>query len=481
MSKDDSTKLPDLRTDVATSSTADVCAKCHETLPKRDRLTCCACERTYDLPCANVYHGLFDLMSTERKLNWTCKLCRNAPKTGKTSTPIKNTLQNYVSMDDWHQLPDTDSDDSNVTIRNKGHTLHSLDDSLLIISRKDPDLSLKKNNEVLSDIILTELRSFRSQMTLQLEQQEQRFTNLADKIETNISNLFQKYATLKTELNNIKLSVDATNIQTDNILRKSNSNFQRIDETNKKILTLEHEMASLKLQTQLLENKLKSSGSDRIVPSNKTEQPSNNNYVRDSPNHNFTGPSHTEYVRRLVLYGLNEHDRESKPILIDQVLNLFYDIYNIDLTGQIEEIWRIGRRGFRRPIVIELLSKRMTKYIIENASYLKYTGLFVSEFLDRDSLRTRKLLREKLREVRQTGQSAVIRNNKLFVNGKEMPLQEVYADNEDRNKTIPATTLNSETLPIMRLTGDEPQQTLLRNHPPTPNTQPASSVKTFRP
>jgi hypothetical protein len=462
---------------------AQLCANCQKPLPKRDRLTCSVCTRTYDLVCANKYDKLFYLMSKESKDKWTCHQCRKDTSTSKTTSDTSTpTRASRGIVNDLQLISDSDSDDSNVTIRRKGHTLYSSNDSIFLDSQQDPDENLKKNNEVLSEIILIELRSFRSQITFQLEQQEQRFTNLADKLETNIRDLFQKYATLKTDLDNLKVITDKTNIQTGNILKTSNSHSHQIDEANAKILTLERDVAVLKEHVSSLEDSLNHNASDTKLRPQENEKGRSNqmtnytNTFNPLQRFNTTYTSQAENTKRLVLYGLNEYERESEPILVDQILRIFYDIYNIDLTGQIEEIRRIGRRGSRRPIVIELLSKRMTRHIIENATYFKNTGLFVSQFLDRDSLRNRKLLRDKLREARQSGQNALLRNNKLFVNGNEIHVLQAHSDTENRTQVPLSTSLDNQPQ-RGSITGEITHQSPGRTHLPSPPQQ----VKTFRP
>lgn len=120
----------------------------------------------------------------------------------------------------------------------------------------------------------------------------------------------------------------------------------------------------------------------------------------------------------------------------DRVIYAIQDILNIDLTCYIEDISRIGMKGFRRPIRIELMSKRIAKYILTNACYFK--NLAVSELLDEQSLRERHLLRAALLSARRKGKHAVIHNNKLQINGKEVNIQDLQTSNTPKNeKTQP--------------------------------------------
>lgn len=439
---------------------AAVCSGCRQNLPKRDHLTCSACKRTYDLLCANVYDKRFDLMSNDSKNNWICQLCRcNKPKVNNINTPVRA----HIHIEESQQFLHTDSDDSNVTIRKKGHTINTLNDSSFLDSDQEHENKEQKNE--VSEIILTELRSFRSHITVQLEQQEQRFTSFAGKIESNICDLLQKYTELKTELHRIKTEADKNNIQTKNVLQTTNSNAQHIIDANQKILFLENEMAALRKQTQQLEDNLsRMSYSDAVKSRNNVNinMPSNDSITYNKPNlsHKFHYNSQSEHSKRFVLYGLNECEQESELVLVDLIQRIFCDIYNIDLTGQIEEIRRMGRRGTRRPVLIELLSKRMTKYITENSNYLKNTGLFASQFLDPDSLRDRNVLRGKLKEARQRGQHAVMRNNKLFINGREVNLSPAHHDTQNKTQSTLSNNENIGQTSQVRETDGKSQQNI---------------------
>ncbi|KAJ2940685.1 hypothetical protein O0L34_g14794 [Tuta absoluta] len=128
-----------------------------------------------------------------------------------------------------------------------------------------------------------------------------------------------------------------------------------------------------------------------------------------------------ERTKKFIIYGLEEHNKETEKDLHDRMIRVIGEIMNVNIIGYIENIARIGRKGYRRPIMVELISKRMTRYILENSSCFKNTGLAVSEYLDPQSLKERKKLRDILNEHRKMGRFAVIRNNKLYVDGREYP------------------------------------------------------------
>lgn len=125
--------------------------------------------------------------------------------------------------------------------------------------------------------------------------------------------------------------------------------------------------------------------------------------------------------RKLVIYGFGERFGESECDLYNRVIQLFRETYNVNLLGYIEDTQWLGRNNNKkRPLVIELISKRMTKFIIKNSHYLYGTRLAVSEYLDPTELKEKKAMREQMMNARNNGLYAVIRNNQLFIEGKRI-------------------------------------------------------------
>lgn len=137
--------------------------------------------------------------------------------------------------------------------------------------------------------------------------------------------------------------------------------------------------------------------------------------------------------RKIVLYGLEETHWEREKELHDRVLNIFYETLNSNIDGYIENIYRKGKHGYRRPIIIELINKRMAKQILQNNYVFKGSGLAIADFLDNESMRKRKELGKALQNARKEGKHAVFRGNKLFINGEEYTLR-VYSTNKEGEK-----------------------------------------------
>ncbi|CAG9790052.1 unnamed protein product [Diatraea saccharalis] len=126
----------------------------------------------------------------------------------------------------------------------------------------------------------------------------------------------------------------------------------------------------------------------------------------------------SEYEKKIVIYGLRENFEENEYDLHEKVETIFYNTMNVDLSGYIEDLKKLGKRGSRRPILMELISKRMVRYILRNAKYFKNSGLYICEYLSERSLQEKRLLRNSLLEARKKGLHAVIQNNTLIINGK---------------------------------------------------------------
>jgi cell division protein FtsB len=191
---------------------------------------------------------------------------------------------------------------------------------------------------------------------------------------------------------------------------------RQIQATNEKIQVLESENLKLKSQLEKL---------------NSNPPRMENTTVNDSQ-------------KKFILYGLDEWYGENEMDLYPRINYMFSDILNIEINGFIESAKRIGKKGNRRPIVIELISYRMKKYVLANAHRFRNTGNAVSDILDKEALEKRKYQREMLIRARRNGEHAVIRGNKLYINGAEykqsaVPAQPIL----EKKSPIPDPRANS--------------------------------------
>lgn len=371
------------------------CAGCTQDLSKSEYLTCTLCSYKYDLECANIPRDYFKtVMTTDQKITWKCQDCRcKMPKIGNSNTPIRSQI--FIH----NQQITSPGESGNVTHRKR--TTHPNNDST-----SSDDLSLLGDTLHSDENKSTMNTNTQSENLLQSLSQVI-ITRLKENNEAIISEL---RSTIQTEINKAIAKLTEDFEQKTNYLSKQNDqrklDLEKVD-TKIENLIKENE----KLKKEISEIKAKSvTAVTKCTESNS---------------------------KKIVLYGLTEYSKESEVDLHDRVIKIFQDILHVDLTGYLENMYRLGRNTTNtRPLVVELLSKRMAKYLIKNSPYFQGTRLSISEFLDEDARKQRQLLREEMLQARQKGLHSVIRNNQLYVEGKLINKRnKTYQQNNETNNT----------------------------------------------
>ncbi|CAB3246369.1 unnamed protein product [Arctia plantaginis] len=344
-------------------------------------------------------------MTPERKQKWTCQACRcRMPKSDNSDTPVRS------------QYPEaarkmyTSSERNNITSRKKTTKNDSSysEPNLLtkerlmsgggLLKAVDDDESEAIN--LLGDTICTEDQESTMHTDIQAE------LTLKNLNETITQSLKENNKLIITELRNtiqIEINKTITQLRAEMEL-KTNALSKQNDQRKEDIKELNEEIKKLKIENKKLKRDIEDL-SAKIQPS-ETNTPELN-------------------TKKIVIYGLAEIYKEPEYDLHTRLIELFYETMNVDLTGYIEEVYRIGRKSSNnRPMVIELLSKRMVKYILSNGRYLQGTRVAVSDFLDENARKKRQILREEIIKARRKGLHAVIRNNQLFIEGKLINLKE---------------------------------------------------------
>lgn len=371
------------------------CSGCLQNLPRKKYLTCAYCKKSYDLECANVpSQRFYNTMTHEVKQNWKCQACYcNTPKTGNADTPIRSRDR---AMNDLEL--------NNMTTGNKPATTNN--DTL-----SSEDLSILGDTKTIEDMTIAKMQS---EITLE---------NISEIIsiqlrENNISIISQLQATIQTEINKAidKLKEDVTK-EINNLSQQNKNQQTDIELMKAKMAKLDNTNKELREEIKDLEAKLTTNQMRKFSPESNS--------------------------KKIVLFGLSEHYKERESDLHNRINQIFRDIMRVDLVGYIEDTYRIGKYNNRnRPLVIELLSKRMAKYITENSQYFQGTNLSISEFLDENERKARKILREDMFNARRKGLYAVIRNNQLYIEGKKANLRE--EQNDTRGQTLINTTNDRE-------------------------------------
>lgn len=378
------------------------CIHCSKKISERHYLTCRVCKNSYHLDCTNVSDTRYYLMTLENKKLWKCQLCY-------TELPPKdNNAASGISM--HAERGESPDQKNNITFRNKANynsndSLSSQDISLLgdtIIMNKEDSSKIRPHPETeltlpnLSNIIITQLKENNMAIIKELQ-------NI---IQTEINKAMDKFQ------NEVKQNSKTLSEQNDT--RK-----QEIQKINIELETLKTENVNLKKEIE----ELRKMSTNSEIP------------------HEIKGILENDNRKKIVLFGLAEYYREPEHDLHNRIVDIFRDIFDVDLIGCIEDTQRIGKyRNNDRPLVIKLLSKKMAQYILNNRHYFQGTQLSVSEYLDQKSRQARKTMREKMFSARKEGLHAIIRDNKLFIDG-----QLCNQNFKNENSSINENTANIST------------------------------------
>lgn len=379
---------------------AYVCAGCQQPIPGREYLNCVLCAKKYDLECANVASVRFyNTMSSEQKENWKCQSCIcKMPKKGNTETPVRIRDRE----DDGKVSPQSGCD--NITLRkrkvNSSDASSSEDISLILGDTID---NINNTSSKIDQPIEITLQLLSQMIAVQLKENNKY-------IIAEIQNTIQ----IEIDTAVTKLREDI-NQKTDSLFAENNERKHDIDQITKKMENLEKENNKLIWEIKELEKKVRRSTEPQI--------PENNNN------------------KKIVLHGLAEYFKEPEHNLHARIIDIFRDILQVDLLGYIEETNRIGKyKNNNRPLSIELISKRMTKYIVANSHYFHGTGLSVTEYLDERARKERKALREEMFTARRQGLHAIIRNSELYIEGQKIDhghntsnQQSLFSENKNAN------------------------------------------------
>jgi hypothetical protein len=380
------------------------CAGCPQLISSREYLTCYLCKDIYDLECANVSIQRFlNTMTPEHKKSWKCQNCKmKEPRKDNSNTPIRPQQQTLTT-----QAKTTDFTCSNVTLRSNkiksqksnktNNTTTSFSDDLGVL---DDTLNSQGSMKLIKEKIVSESKI----EAVTIEQIEMLLDNkletykqsLLIELKSTITSWFSKeISQVKEDMLRTTKTISEITHTTDT-LNNENAQFRE------QLQQLNISIASLDQQNQKLQKQIKEI---ELFSNNQRTYPTNN---YDNTNKKI-----------IVLYGLKEIQWEDEYQLYNRVISLFQEILNTDLMGYIEDIKRLGKRGHRRPLQIELLSKNVTTYILKNRRAFKNTGMAVSELLEGETLQNRRKLIETLIAARKNGHRASIINNKLIINGKE--------------------------------------------------------------
>ncbi|KAI5753354.1 hypothetical protein M8J77_026134 [Diaphorina citri] len=203
--------------------------------------------------------------------------------------------------------------------------------------------------------------------------------------------------TMKNFLAQITSKLDTNNQLIKSEAEKINTNM------NKKLQPLVKEVAEMKQKVQNLEKNIEINMS-RI---NKIEK-----------------------KRNLIIFGLEQEEEEDPTMLEEKLLQLFKEKLNIKVeTFEIDFIKRFGKAKDKKPIVVGLTTWKRKISILTQTPKLKGTNIVIKEDFPKDVIEIRKKLYPQMKTYREQNRKAILKYDKLYVDGKPIVAEEKQEDN----------------------------------------------------
>ncbi|XP_073942432.1 uncharacterized protein [Choristoneura fumiferana] len=363
------------------------CLACVKAVDKLEQLYCTQCNGCYHYQCVNITSAFYRENQPKLKTNWLCPSCGIVTRRRRRNdnTPASPAGMKQSEHESNDQNVSSDVDISNLLGDTCLMSTPPKNDSRAAVRVDyDEDSTNAPNSSAFCGqrTITVTLDDFKSILHEKLEMNKEEM-------------LFEFKSIIQRE---IKVAIE--NLKTEMTQRTNAlSNEQKVikkdlTDLGQKIKILESENIKLQDEIKRIQSQLKN-------PINNENQ--NNDSAR----------------KKIVLHGFQELYGESEYDLLERLSYMFRDIMNVNLDGYVEELRRIGKRGNQRPLIIELVNKQITRYLLDNRNFFLNTGLSITEYLDEKSLKTRRNLINILREARRDGKHAVLRNNRLIINGVE--------------------------------------------------------------
>lgn len=128
--------------------------------------------------------------------------------------------------------------------------------------------------------------------------------------------------------------------------------------------------------------------------------------------------------RNLIIFGLNEVQNENNWNTCYRVLDMFATELHVNLQDQhIDNVFWVGRRNRKRPLVVKFTSVLTRDFILERAYMLKGSGIRISMDYCYETRVKRKELLNYMWAARRKGHHAVLSFDKLRLDGKIFDLE----------------------------------------------------------
>jgi hypothetical protein len=345
-----------------------ICLACEKRTDRLQRLICTKCKGCFHFPCVNITSATFRESQAKLKAEWKCSSCQPNRYRGQNVTVSASSEITERTPEDADTTRDTDISsvlgDTNIMHTPSPHTTDTSNTDSISFDRFS--FLIKKEFEVMKEgLTQSIIENIKQALIMEFNK----------KIDSLKDDMFRSTSTLSKEQARVQLKLNDTN-----------ENIKKLELEN---LRLCKELEALSKQ---IEDK------------------------------QHTTVNFENYKKTIVLYGLDEYPGENWDVLLDRVTDVFYGILGINVNGFIEDLKRIGKRGYRRPIQVELISRRMKNYILNNKHIFMNTGLAVSEFMNTKELEKRQTLRNTLKCARKNDLHPIVKHDKVYVNGHEYTL-----------------------------------------------------------
>lgn len=345
------------------------CLACKNKIGRGELLACTSCSGLYHYTCLNITTAFYRERQVDLRRLYKCPSCENKTRRRDDDTPIKNKLTEMLEETDMSYLSDDNNEPPNINV---------LEETVEIPTPPKSDEQNMISFDKFSQLLQKELHNLKTTITTEITQ------TVKDIITREI----------KTSIINMKTEIQTT---TKHLTTQQVNIEKKIEDLNRKVQQLESENRALRSEI----DEISKAGNTQNTPSYKNNE-------RD-----------TLSPRKIVLYGLCEYNDETERDLIERISDIFYNTIGVDANPYIENIARIGRRGNRRPLVIEFISQRFVRYILGTKYLFRNTEIALSEYKKAEDLKMERQLRQTVREARQEGKNVYIRGKKLFLNGQE--------------------------------------------------------------
>lgn len=141
-------------------------------------------------------------------------------------------------------------------------------------------------------------------------------------------------------------------------------------------------------------------------------------------------------ARNIILFNLMDTD-EINTDLHAMVLKTFKKV-NLQVPDlAIDDVFRLGKIRGKRPIMIKFISSKWVRLVFGKVRELRNEDIFIANDRSKEERENRRLLLDQVRRIREGGQDAVLKGNKIIIKEK----------NNIDDKQTPLSTSMAQNLP----------------------------------